>query len=821
MSEAHTDSAESSTTTSFSLTTQVKERFGEWIVVLRNSKAIDSNKWRIFHSLTELYILYCALFIPTMRNYGYGEYGQIMFSILDFPMHFLLHWIQYEESFIVSGLFVGFLVLAYGLLFVTTWAFSKGKPFRKNLRSPLIIIMYLSRMLFPLFIHQVIGYMDCSLTHTVPYTSKNTLNRYSTIACSESPNSILIGLSVTFLFFLLLFVIVSEMICSDMHPMSRHIFTHDNYWTMVLLRVCSFMSVLIMFLIPIEYSYISSIVNMALSLIALIILFKTLPFYRSISSSIVFGVYCGALTSSCGTLITFFITSLALNTPNTSSPLFKEVSVGLSGFIVILAVLGFLGGLSFLVLYQRQLRKTILREVLKMRSVYRQILPEESNVALSPNAASTGRENNFLTVHRTPVKRLSIDIQSSYTTADSAYQQFMLNARASVKQYKKGLLLLLRSDLVETSNTTKDLNGETVQIHEITMRLCKNILQRGFGDRQVMETVAMLFAYRHICTSSSLTVAVELLLKSQKYSNLLTHNFSSIKITEIQSLEEAHKSEGIISRGYSKIQLIKKNSELIIALHKDFFKELMNDPIKVSSLRNIINKISELTMESEQVFKQLLSRKTKKILSLYASFVEIVYFDKEGAHALYLEANAMEEQKPVKLQKYKTSRIMPQPMSKDDNLSEQGSFQKRASFFSDAEFAHQQLLDDVLEESASVAGAGGELKKDYLFRNALKTLKSNTATKSFYAIFLLLGGFIILGSIGLSTYQGAIIKKNIVNLRLICVPQISPISTIRNLRAFQNWVNMFVLNEYSWPEQRHGFLNEYITVSFALKNHFT
>ena len=115
-----------------------------------------------------------------------------------------------------------------------------------------------------------------------------------------------------------------------------------------------------------------------------------------------------------------------------------------------------------------------------------------------------------------------------------------------------------------------------------------------------------------------------------------------------------------------------------------------------------------------------------------------------------------------------------------------------------------------------------EMKKDFIYRNGLKTPKSATVLQVVLGFHLLLGLGLIGGSIALSVYQNSLISLTSTNLEGECTPQTMPYSTVRTVRIMQNWLNFIILKGGEWPTIRNGlpFLTkqEFITQHLSTLN---
>lgn len=310
---------------------------------------------------------------------------------------------------------------------------------------------------------------------------------------------------------------------------------------------------------------------------------------------------------------------------------------------------------------------------------------------------------------------------------------------------------------------------------DVAFSFAKATLQYKSEESNVIIGASETFAFAKT-DSNTHTLSVELLMKLQRSTfNFATILACAIKIKEVQSISDSSHHDSAASKNYTSVQIIKRNREPLLSLYRDFWKEMLNDPISISTLMKISKKVNDLVEESQAIFNQLLRHKTKSTLQLYASFVELIYFDKELANTLYQEANSIEDHrtpKPIfQSVKYaKPNKIIP------------SESQEQVSIHEDDGASH------IFEECPSET-ARPELKKDFLFRNGLKTPRSNSLLRTLFIIYVLLGVGLISGSIVMSGYQFTFIKSSIMELRTICTPQLVPVSVIRNLRSFQNWVS--------------------------------
>ncbi|KAG2379476.1 hypothetical protein C9374_006593 [Naegleria lovaniensis] len=781
-SDTGTSSA-SSSAYQFSLASQIKEHVISKLVQLRHTKPMKSWKILTISTIVEICFYYCVFILPTLRDYNWGNIGQYVLVVLNFPNTLLLHWLSYSQSLIASIVMMSIVGISFVILAFTLFIYSSSiKKIRSKIRQLLLIFLYLCKMFNMAILFVWVGFFDCSLSIMLPYSSSNVLNRFQSpqVACLASTNTTMIGLSIFFIIALYVLVLVAEVVTFDTHPQStKNLFSNSSMTFPLFVRTMSFVSMIQMFAIPQSYTFISAIVNMVISLAYVALLFQTLPFNKRWMNSVFCGWAFGQFGASLGALITSLANSH--NDPN--------MGIGFVGLTVGLLIIGFCFGVISMELYTRWLLHGLVKQIVD-HALSIEGVEEEAKLLKTSNEPKT-----------LPMGALTESLGFIYH-------------HMSKSQNFKALCLLFKSALQDLQKEQIIDNIRCVY-SDIAFSFAKITLQHKSDEPRVVIGAAEVFAFAKGPDSNTHTVSVELLMKLQRSTfNVFTIFACAVKIKEVQALSDNSRTDSAASKNYTSIQTIKRNQESLLSLYRDFWKEMLNDPISVSNLTKISKKINDLIEESESLFNQLLHHKTRSILQLYASFIELIYFDKELAQTFYQEANSLEEQrykpsmapsiKYVKPNKIKPSddqisihdhEEMLRPMS-TRNLDTLSSFGNNMDSHLDGPHMPEECPSEVLSP---------EMKKDFLFRNGLKSPRSNSLLRTLFIIYVLIGVGLISGGVVMSVYQFTFIKTNMMNLRTICIPQLAPVSVIRNLRSFQNWLALFVIDDNPWPEFRFGY----------------
>ena len=753
----------SSSITRLSLTSQVRDRLGIMLLRLRNHSPRSNWKWTFLMNTCEGYFLFCSAMLLLLRNYDWGSIGNYISLVLTFPSTWLLHWLPYSpSSIIVACVFMGVLLLSYIFLVLNLVSLS-SKTIKKFSRDALWVLMYLNKFCSHVMLFVWIGFLDCDV---------QILNRWPLTqqGCTDSPNDVMIAICTISIVFQLIFVSCSELVTCDLHPKSRNLFSSPNILIPLILRFFSYVSLIQMFVIPQTYSYISAVINVVIALVLMALIFRDVPYYRRWMNSIMFGYSCLQL-ASIGSIISSFV-----NINNDSN-----MGLGFVGMTLAFMVIGFVVGIIVMEIYTRVLIHKLLKECLTLTN-------DNANVTSFTN------QSNLIhtTIYDQPTNMMYYEMKKN-----SSY---------------KALTILLRVSLVSNDPTTT-INGQIVHYLDIALAFSKAILLHKFQDYSSAECGAMLLAYNGQDTSNCYSMALEAFSKLEKISFLATIS-STIKVKEIVYMAEKE-GENISSQSSTKLQQLKRTQDTILALHRDFWKELLNDPVTTNSLDKVVRKINEVTTEAQKTFNEILNHdKSKTILRQYAIFVETIFFDNEQAQLVYQEAQQLDEeqrQRRLLVHRSRTNKISPiisatgiNELSNSFSKNSLKNLGKDDNNMSDSSSFVESLRNEpVMNDSASVVESP-EIKKDFIFRNGMRTPKPTSILQSFVIFYVVLGLALILGAIALSLYHNNVLSLMSMNLDVECNPQMVSLAVVRNIRLMQGFISFCILENIAWPTTLEG-----------------
>ena len=148
-------------------------------------KTVTGWRWTLKRMVPELYMLWCALILPTLRDYNWAEYGEYMIiNALNFPSSFLLGWINYSAAIAVASSMAGLILLGWILACICIWLHSRESvSYRHQLRKAVEICSILAKFFYVTFLYVLMGFFDCSMDDFIEFTTNNVLYRYKDTAC--------------------------------------------------------------------------------------------------------------------------------------------------------------------------------------------------------------------------------------------------------------------------------------------------------------------------------------------------------------------------------------------------------------------------------------------------------------------------------------------------------------------------------------------------------------------------------------------------------------------------------------------------------------
>ncbi|EFC43412.1 adenylate/guanylate cyclase [Naegleria gruberi] len=272
------------------------------------------------------------------------------------------------------------------------------------------------------------------------------------------------------------------------------------------------------------------------------------------------------------------------------------------------------------------------------------------------------------------------------------------------------------------------------------------------------------------------------------------------KMKQIESFNLKSKSTSNSFELTSQLDILEKNQNNLLVLHRNFWKEMASERINYSSVEKINRSIYALTTQCRNTLQNLIfnNKNNKTLLRLYGNFLENFEFNSELAQYYYNEASSIEEEEMKKKRrasvfsnatsnKRGTNRVMP-------------LHETKANFEPYLFPVEEQPNEDDMES----AFENPKMRKEQIFKNAISSQRSNSTTVIISLLYIFVCLCLVVSSIALSSYYSDAVISGVPFLQQVCQPSISPYSALRNVRATQNFVNTFMLFEYPWPISYQG-----------------
>ncbi|KAG2393526.1 hypothetical protein C9374_007057 [Naegleria lovaniensis] len=738
------------------------------------------------HAFLNVYLIWTQLFVTTLRDYQWGEYGNYIFTVLNFPTTFLTHLIPYWAA---VGVAVVVVVMIFTYLACIVLAFRntfKPTKYFKRLKKFVNHYSLLLRTFSLFFTYVLVGFFDCNISKTVDVsvisggslvtTSMQALNRFPTVACAEASNMAMMITSSVSILVLLVLVPVSELIITNSNPHSKTSLLIENSVVPCLMNICSLLQLLVAFVVPQQYSYGSAAFHVVLSLLMVFVMLYCIPFLRRFENALYFGFVCARAAASVGSLI-----SASVNAPVISD----DMGAGFAGMTIGLMVIAFISGAVVMELYTRI-------QLHRMRDFFLQA------AAAYPQ---TETEKNFIYVIEKLAVSMYVDLEES----------------GKLSLLRLFLKLCLKNGKIRRVATTSDASEEYFD-SDIALAFIKGVAQqKSFSDMEVLTHAAKIVQFKLHGDSNSSVFAQTLLQRAMKqHPNMVQKFFIQERMREVEVMSQSSNNLFDVA---TQIEKLSKNQNMLLSLHRDFWKELAGEQLNYASIEKINRKIFTLTSECKTILTSLFFNysNNKTVLRLYANFAETFEFNKELAQSLFSEANTIEEEEMRKRRRKMSVNTSHYQQRKGNKItpSEGGGKYEVSSNFEEDQDLHSATEED--SQSLQSAFDSPQAKKESLFRQAIAVPKSHRASTLFSVLYFALAFAIIIASIGLSIYYSRSVKVNVPNLQEVCLPGNIPNSVLRNIRAAQNWINVFYLFEYPWPAMNEGFPT--VTKQFYIVDH--
>lgn len=752
----------------------IEESATSFLLSIQVKTKINATNWYgfVYNLFVNMYWIWTMLFLPALaeREYKWGEYSAWVFRALNYPVTLSLSLVSYEAIVAIFFVYIAIMTGYVVILVIGYRASLLANKHWKRIKLALRILQGFITVTSFIFCYVIGAFFDCNYGSSIMLPGSErpvqVLARHPTVACYGPLNSVLIALSAIFVVVLLVILLVSTISMTEDNPSSKNVFSTDFIFYYYPFLVTQCLYVILITAIPSTYPVVKPVIYLAFSLLFLVYHLYILPFYRKIENSIFFGF----LTARVGGAVGFLVSSLVA-TNNTD----WELGLGMMGLTLGLIAVFFVVGIVASEIYIGILYNSIRRAII-------QVL--KSSFDLSQLATT-----------RTPIEREATNIYQKFEK-EGKLRNFNLFLKFSMKSGKGSIS-----------------NEAPVSDVDISLSLIRGVSsQKSANNVDILVTSAIVVAY-YLPNFTSVILAGGILRKVTKLKkNALRKFIVTQRTKEIEFLSGEDLSGKNIMEIKNIISILEKKQELILLLHKAFWKEMVNESLDISKIENINRKISNLVSSCQSTYDILLSNynNEKTVIRSYARFIEDYKFDPERAQEMYQEANIIEEeeavnrrhqlQKTLTKTKYPTTthinRVVPVPVNpsttsmfggqqeEDDN---RGYFEKVDTQKQGFSMSRMDELDyenekfEGVEENAATA----QQKKEFLFRTALRSSMYNKPQCVTFVIFavaslLCLSVGLILGLI-FSTGVTADIQMS----NDVCLPSSSPLGLLRYVRYKQ------------------------------------
>ncbi|EFC41734.1 predicted protein [Naegleria gruberi] len=765
---------------------KIQEGFTKFVISMESSEVKQYGwKRKTLSIIYYLYIFWVSIFLPTLGSYNWGEYGEWLFTVINYPITLSFHLLPFgaiaalgAASFLLIACGVVSFFLALHAIFRSSKQLDRYKKAATTLGNIIQVLSMIMTFIFTSFID-----CDTSALHTISNYDEQiyVLSRFNTTPCVMSGNIVLIVLMIIAFIPMLILNFLSIMISQESEQTKGGYFIGDNNIPMGFLSVANPLQLMLMYVVPQQYAYIRSVIHITITLVFMVLIFYFLPFYRKTENSFVFGVAGARLGAAIGALITSIV--------NSDDNSILGIGLG-AGLTLGLIMTGFLVGMAGLEIYMtviyRKVRGRFMVSIRRAEAL--------SSILRRSNDGNADAE-------KLPLKMLEKEAQL-------VYQEFEEDNRL------KQLNLFFKFSLKSKNRT----EGDDITDPEIALSLIKGAsLQKSFNDSRLLLTCSLIVSYYWKNEVNAQVFASSLLKKALKAKpNFLYKFLISEREKEFEMIDNSNPYELKFF-----LQRMEKNQSELAALHRAFWKEMTNDIINFDKIEQTNTRASELMSECESTFQNLIAkhRNNKTVLRYYASYVEKFKFNKEFAQELFQEAMAIEDEEAkmkfrpnLKKGASKKNRIVPN-FSFDDNpppsstkFSEAGGktfsfgIKKGNNIASTADFNEFDDPDEPFER-ASEFDLGSQrmdgvennpqLKRESILRSSLATPQQHNVQLLSFLIFVIASFLLLASGIIWDSVISSLVLSDIKAVQSACKPRMVPLLALRDIRLQQTYLNLY------------------------------
>ncbi|EFC47659.1 predicted protein [Naegleria gruberi] len=749
--------------------------------IYEKTKIHQTNWYNFTYNLVlYIYLLWTMMFLPGLADeeYNWGEYSHWIFKAANYPVSLSLNLVSYEVIIVIFCCFVLLICVYFILFFVGYRASLLANKHWKKIKLAIRIIHGFLTLTSLIYTYVFGAFIDCNYGTSVNLDGYDrpveVLRRHPTIACSGAVNSTLISVGSIFFMLLLVIQLISVLTMSEDNPSGKNAFATDKVYYLFPFIATQCIYIILVCAIPPTYNYVKPVIYLALCILHVPYHLWLLPYFKRVENTLFFGFVGARLGGAVG-----FLVSSLVSTDDSNWTL----GLGMMGLTIGLMLVCFVVFVVAAEIYIGILYSSIRRGVI-----------QTIKVSVDFSQAQTVRSS---------IEREASGLYQKFEK-DGKLRAFNLFLKFSMRSGRKAFGDFQLSDV------------------EIALALIKGVSsQKCANNVDILITSALVVAY-FLPNFTSVILAGGIVRKVAKLkSNPLKKYIITQRTKEIEFLSGEDLSGKNIMEIKNIIGRLEKKQELVLLLHKSFWKEMINESLEITKIETINRKIAELVHSCQSSYDILISNynNEKSVIRSYARFVEDYKFDPEKAQEMYHEANIIEEEEAVNRRhqlsktlknKYTSNRVVPLPnqFSVASNIrgggggfesedEDKGYFEKidmnkqghsSDSRLDDMDFENEKF--EGVEENAATA----QQKKEFLFRTALSSSMYNKPQFITFVVFASVSLIILTIGLILGLVFSTGVTSDIALSNDVCIPASVPLSVLMYIRKKQLHDN---IKEYS------------------------
>ncbi|EFC38254.1 predicted protein [Naegleria gruberi] len=751
--------------------TKLKNSTLEFVLFIQDNQVKEGIYGYVITLLIHLYMFWIGIFLPNLGpEMMYGDWGTWIFSVLNYAITLSFERIPYKGGIVLAFIGVGIVLVFVILLIWTIFAYKTTSQHLKNSRRAIAIFSKVFPFISVPLLYLMTFSLDCN--YTVSSSNLNRFEFYSheVIQCHDTSNIIFVVVMILAILLLIILNVFSMLIVPNCHPQNIAPFVTDNPVFMSLLVAFNLWQLFLHFIIPTQYSFMRAIVHSVGSIILIIIFAKLIPFIRRIENSIVFGCLLARLASSIGAIVTSIVNNPSLSKilPSVDNTL----GVGLAGLTIGLIIIGFVLGFSLMELYTRFIVRSIRNFVLECI----QSDNDETNLDSKETEKYIEKEAQII------------------------YQQLVESRKLRhLRIFFKFSMKFKEKYPTEKSETPTQHNLLDIYI---CIALIKGFSSNNQLDNEIILLSSMIIANYLPNEVNSTTFAQGLLKKAFKrrpstyYNLLISLAQKQVEATVYQTNPESRNNVEMAKL----IGHLERRQDELRALHRAFWKEIMQENINHEKCESIIVRIGILSHECETKFKNLMHiyKNDKTVLRCVAKYVESFKFNKEAAQELYSEATTIEEEDSKRMNASSKRRIKKNQKNRVHPQQISHAFETLSYGDANHHEVESTVVGDLNNDFGGVEN-NPELKKELLFRNALAISHKNHSHLTMFFIFIVLSLLILVSTLVMSLMFSNYVTESVLVVDTACTPIASAIRIVSGTRSYQSSLLLYSSNSSAWP----------------------